>query len=209
MIASLSSSSSSSSSSTSSSGLGLGFGGFGRSHVRSEQNHVYFYTEVDRENVRVLGEVLRETERYCLEQTHRLKLKKKLPIYLHINSFGGCLFSGFTAVDYIRSLSVPVYSVIEGSAASAATLMSVSCKRRYIAPNAHMLIHQLSSGCWGKYVEIEDEYTNLKQFMVKIKQIYKDRTTIPPRELKRLLKHDLWLNSAQAIEYGLVDRVYE
>jgi ATP-dependent protease ClpP protease subunit len=71
-----------------------------------------------------------------------------------------------------------------------------------------MLIHQLSSECWGKMSEIEDEFSNLNSIMVRLKTIYKDHTGIPKKELKRLLKHDLWLNSDQCLEYGLVDELW-
>ena len=176
--------------------------------VKTEKNHIYFYTEVDRDSVQQLIEALRETEIYCIQLKRRLNLKK-VPIYLHINSFGGCIFSAFNAIDYIKSCTVPIYTIIEGSTASAGTLISVFGKRRYIRPNAHMLIHQLSSGCWGKMSEIEDEYKNLKGFMVRIRNIYKNNTSMPKDVLRRLLKHDLWLDSTKSIEYGLVDRLWE
>ena len=178
------------------------------SSVKTEKNHIYFYTEVDRDSVQQLIEALRETEIYCIQLKRRLNLKK-VPIYLHINSFGGCIFSAFNAIDYIKSCTVPIYTIIEGSTASAGTLISVFGKRRYIRPNAHMLIHQLSSGCWGKMSEIEDEYKNLKGFMVRIRSIYKNNTSMPKDVLRKLLKHDLWLDSTKSIEYGLVDRLWE
>lgn len=178
------------------------------SSVKAEKNHIYFYTEVDRESVRELIEVIRETEIYCIQLKRRLNLKK-VPIYLHINSFGGCIFSAFNAIDYIKACTVPIYTIIEGSTASAGTLISVFGKKRYIRPSAYMLIHQLSSGCWGKMSEIEDEYKNLKGFMTRIKNIYKDNTTIPKDVLKKLLKHDLWLNAEESIEYGLADALWE
>jgi ATP-dependent protease ClpP protease subunit len=178
------------------------------SNVKIEKNHIFFYTEVDRDSVQQLIEALRETEIYCIQLKRRLNLKK-VPIYLHINSFGGCIFSAFNAIDYIKSCTVPIYTIIEGSTASAGTLISVFGKRRYIRPNAHMLIHQLSSGCWGKMSEIEDEYKNLKGFMVRIRNIYKNNTSMPKDVLRRLLKHDLWLDSDKSIEYGLVDSLWE
>jgi ATP-dependent protease ClpP protease subunit len=76
-------------------------------------------------------------------------------------------------------------------------------------PNAHMLIHQLSSECWGKMAEIEDQYSNLKDLMIRIKSIYKNNTSIPDKELRKLLKKDLWLNSDKCIEYNLVDRLWK
>lgn len=75
---------------------------------------------------------------------------KNIPIYLHINSFGGSLYDAYAAVDTIKNLRVPVYSIIEGCAASAGTIISVVCTKRFIGKNAHMLIHQLSSSMWGK-----------------------------------------------------------
>ncbi len=175
--------------------------------IRVELNHIYFYSEVDRDSVRELIEGLREAEEYCLRTKRKMNLKK-VPIYLHINSYGGCIFSAFNAIDYIEACQVPVYTVIEGSTASAGTLMSVCGKKRFIRPNAHMLIHQLSSECWGKMSEIEDEVSNLKALMVKLKSVYKEHTSIPKNELKRLLKHDLWLNAEQSLEYGLVDELW-
>jgi ATP-dependent protease ClpP protease subunit len=71
-----------------------------------------------------------------------------------------------------------------------------------------MLIHQLSSGCWGKMSEIEDEYKNLTDFMSKITDIYVKNSKIPLGRLKALLKHDLWLDAKKAISYGLVDAIY-
>ena len=71
-----------------------------------------------------------------------------------------------------------------------------------------MLIHQLSSGCWGKMSEIEDEYKNLTELMEKIKELYKEHANIPKKELTELLKHDLWLNSEKCIKYGLVDEIW-
>jgi len=175
--------------------------------IRVELNHIYFYSEVDRDSIRELIEGMREAEEYCLRTKRQMNLKK-VPIYLHINSYGGCIFSALNAIDYIEACQVPVYTIIEGSTASAGTLISVCGKKRFIRPNAHMLIHQLSSECWGKMSEIEDEVSNLKALMVKLKSVYKDHTGIPKNELKRLLKHDLWLNAEQSMEYGLVDELW-
>ena len=49
------------------------------------------------------------------------------------------------------------YMIIEGEAASAATIISVVADRRVITKNSHMLIHQMSTGFWGKYNEFLDE----------------------------------------------------
>ena len=178
-----------------------------KSTIRTENNHIFFYTEVDRDSVHELIETIREMEGYCTQMKRQMNLKK-VPIYLHINSYGGCIFSALNAIDYIQSCTVPIYTIIEGAVASAGTLISVFGKKRYMRPNAHMLIHQLSSSCWGKMNEIEDEFINLKNLMVKIRSIYAERTTIPKKQLRRILKHDLWYTVEECIENGLVDGVW-
>jgi ATP-dependent protease ClpP protease subunit len=56
--------------------------------------------------------------------------------------------------------------------------------------------------------EIEDEFKNLQELMEKIKDIYKEYTNIPKKELSELLKHDLWLDSSKCLKYGLVEEIW-
>jgi ATP-dependent protease ClpP protease subunit len=70
-----------------------------------------------------------------------------------------------------------------------------------------MLIHQLSSEVWGKMSEIEDEYKNLQETMKKIIKLYVKNSNIIKKDLKKMLKHDLWFDSKKCIEYGLVDEI--
>jgi ATP-dependent protease ClpP protease subunit len=137
----------------------------------------------------------------------RLRLES-VPIYLHIYSNGGCIYSAFSAMDLIRSLKVPVYSVIEGATASAGTLISVVCEKRLIRPLGHMLIHQLSSSCWGKMSEMTDEYNNLKDLMKTIRDLYLQHTKLSSKKLTELLRQDIWLDATQSITYGLADEIY-
>lgn len=176
--------------------------------IEREYNHIYFHSEVSRDSIFELTSLIREAEEECVLTAFKLNIED-VPIYLHINSFGGSIFAAFSAIDVIKACKVPVYTIIEGATASAGTLISVVGKKRFIRPNAHMLIHQLSSGCWGKMSEIEDEFKNLQDLMVKITDIYKENATIPKKELNELLKHDLWMDSKKCLKYGLVDELWE
>ena len=178
------------------------------SKIVRENNHVYFYSEVSRESIFKLNILLRESEKFVHTMSFDLNVKN-IPIYLHINSFGGSLYDAYAAVDTIKNLRVPIYSIVEGCAASAGTIISVVCNKRFIGKNAHMLIHQLSSNMWGKMSEIEDEYKHLNELMKQIKRIYGEYTKISKKELTELLKHDIWLNPQTCIKYGLVDDVYD
>ena len=175
--------------------------------VERENNHVYFYSEVTRESIYELCTLIKEAEEESILISYKLNIDE-IPIYIHISSFGGSVFAALTAIDVINSCKVPVYSIIDGATASAGTLISIVAKKRFIRPNAYMLIHQLSSGCWGKMSEIEDEYNNLKNLMEKIKNFYVEHAKIPKKELTNLLSHDLWLDSQKCINYGLIDEIW-
>ena len=176
--------------------------------IEKYDNHVYFYSEVSRESIFELNMLLKEVEEENIITANKLNIDP-IPIYLHINSYGGSVFAGFAAIDMIVSCKVPVYTIIEGCAASAATMMSIVGAKRYIRPNSYMLVHQLSSGCWGKMNEIEDEYENLKELMKNIKRIYEKHAKIPKKDLTDVLKHDLWWNPEKCMSYGLVDELWE
>lgn len=176
-------------------------------NIKRTNNHIYFYSEVDRKSIFDLIMLIKDAEEENIITSFKLHIEN-IPIFLHINSNGGDIFEAFNAMDVIQACKVPVYTIIEGATASAGTLISVVGKKRYIKPSAFMLIHQLSSACWGKMSEIEDEYKNLQELTDKIKEIYIKHSKIPKKELNELLKHDLWLNSEKSLKYGLVDEIW-
>ena len=176
--------------------------------VTKVNNHIYYYAEVDRNSIFTLSELIRKAEKENLNVAQNFSIEPPC-IYLHISSFGGSVFDAFTAIDVITSCKVDVVTIIDGATASAGTLMSVTGKKRYIRPHAYMLIHQLSSGSWGKMAELEDDFANNKKLMDKIKDIYKEYTKVPRKELSDILKHDLWWEPDVCLKYGLVDELWE
>ena len=175
--------------------------------IYRENNHIYFYADIDRNTISKLNILLREAEEYCVITTLKLHIDI-IPIYLHIYSNGGYIHAAFSAIDVINSSKAPVYSIIEGATASAGTLISIVCKKRFIRPHAYMLIHQLSSESWGKMDAMMDEYKNLTQLMKRITDIYIKYSSLNPKKLNKLLKHDLWLDAKKSIKYGLADELY-
>ena len=104
-------------------------------------------------------------------------------------------------------MNTPVYTYIDGFAASAATLISVVGKKRFITKNSLMLIHQLSGSDSGKYDELQDQMSNMKVLMDMIENIYLNHTYIQLNELEILLKKDIWLNAETCLKFGLVDEI--
>jgi ATP-dependent Clp protease protease subunit len=175
--------------------------------VQSTNNNIYFYGAVSESSTLQLKIKLQELDTHL--QTMAIHYKIDVPpIHLHIQSYGGSLLHTFYVMDLIKTLKTPVYTYIDGFAASAATLMSVSGKRRFMTASSVMLIHQLSSGgAAGKFEEIKNEFSNLIEFMEIIKKTYLNYGNISSQHLDDLLTQDLWLNSAKSLEYGLVDEI--
>ena len=176
--------------------------------IETFKNHIYFYCGVSTKTCLKLNIELKRIAQNIIDNGQNLLNKDKY-IYLHINSFGGSVFAAFSTIDTIINLKVPVVSIIEGAAASAATMISVMCNYRIIYPNSYMLIHQLSSMSWGKMDEMEDEMCNLKELMKRIKMIYKKKTKINKDDLSEILKHDLWWDAKKCLTVGLVDKILE
>jgi ATP-dependent protease ClpP protease subunit len=72
-----------------------------------------------------------------------------------------------------------------------------------------MLIHQLSAGAIGKFEELMDDMQNNKILMEAIQNIYLEKTKIPAKLLKEILKKDLYFDAKQCLKYGLVDNIIE
>ena len=173
--------------------------------TRVVENNIYFYGDITEANALELNAALYEMDKKL--SVTDLFLDVKPNINLHINSYGGSLFAGLATVDAIRNLKSEVHSYIEGAAASAATLISVVCDKRYIGKYSKMLIHQLSASSYGKYTELEDDMENNKHLMDTIKAVYKEYTKVPMKKLNEILKHDLWFDSKTCLELGLVDEI--
>ena len=182
-----------------------GGGGGGGNSVRVVENTVYFYGDITESNALDLNSTLHAVDKKLRVSAQFLEVKPV--INLHINSYGGSLFAGLATVDTIRGLHADVHSIIDGAAASAATIISTTCATRSIGKYSKMLIHQLSSGMYGKYNELEDDMENNKHLMDTIKQIYKEHTQVPMKKLSEILKHDLWFDSKTCLELGLVDEI--
>lgn len=178
--------------------------------VSCKDNRIFFKTNVTQNSVEKLIKIIEaKTRKYKKVSTHKMiKTAKPNPLYLHITSYGGDLLAGFRAVDAIKRSEIPIYTIVDGYAASAATLMSIVGKKRYMTPNSYMLIHQLSSGSNGKFWEIKDEFDNCETWMNDIYDLYIDNTKLTREQLEEHLSHDLWWKSQQCIDSGLVDDVY-
>lgn len=182
--------------------------------VESVGNHVYFYSDIDSDRGLALVRQIRQLDEGLRNESLSRGMGKcfesaRPPIWLHIQSPGGSLFAAFAIADQLKLVQTPIYSVVEGFAASAGTILSCCCQRRYIMPRAFMMIHQLSSVAWGKYEEIKDEAHMLDMAMDLIVEFYREHTKMKASQIKNLLKHDSWFKAEECLGLGLADAILE
>ena len=175
-------------------------------HIAVHENKIYFYAGVNRESAAELNKKIGELQVKSFTMANNLDIEP-YPIHLHINSGGGSIISGIASMDTILRCKVPVYTYVDGFAASAATFLTIVGNKRFISRHSYMLIHQLTSNFWGKYSEFQDAKQNLDLMMDTVKNVYKKYTKVPVRKLNEILKHDLMWDAKTCLKYGLVDEI--
>jgi ATP-dependent protease ClpP protease subunit len=175
-----------------------------------QNNHIFFFSGVSKDSVYRLKEALCKIngDFQALKHAHPHVNITPEPIYLHINSFGGGVFAAFAGIDFIQQSPIPVHTIVEGATASAATLMSIVGKKRYIRPHASMLVHQLKDWFGGTLTEIDDHYKNVRAMHDTIKSIYTKHTRLSTENMDTILRHDLWWDAQTCIENGLADAIW-
>ncbi|MBI1256218.1 MAG: hypothetical protein GC204_01985 [Chloroflexi bacterium] len=179
--------------------------------VESTGNHVYFYADVDSD--RCLA-ILREI-RYIDADLRQEYVSRDLagagyppvPIWLHIHSYGGSLFAGFSTADQLRLIQSPIYSIVEGVCASAATLIALACSKRFILPNSFMLIHQLSGLMWGTHEQFKDEMRLQEMAMERLIRFYQAHTPNSAETLRDMLTRDTWMDAETCLARGFVETI--
>lgn len=176
--------------------------------VESVGNHIYFYSQVDSDRCLALIRELRQMDSFLRSEALSRGTDDPPPIWLHINSHGGEVHSAFAAADQIATIPTPIYSIVEGSAASAATILSVICKRRYITPHSFMLIHQISTMAWGTYEDMKDMMGLLDHTMDSLGRLYADHSKLSIEQIRQMLQRDTWMTARQALDNGFVDEIF-
>lgn len=173
--------------------------------VAQEGNCVYFYGEVSRRNVLQLVRCFARANEYALRHCHSVQ---DCTVYLYVHSTGGDVYSGLSAFDHIRTNAVPVTTVLDGFAASAATFLLLAGKYRVAMSHGTILIHQLSTGFWGRYSDLKDEMHNSKSLMQTIKSIYSEHTLLERKMIERLLSEEKTMDAAKSLSMGFVHELW-
>ncbi len=133
----------------------------------------------------------------------------KRDIKLYINSPGGSVYDGLAIIDTMNYIKPDVQTIGIGLQASmGAMLLACGAKgKRFVVPNARIMIHQPSSGTEGK---ITDQEIALKEGVYlkrKLVEIFAERTGKSVKQVEKDMDRDNWMGAEEAKEYGIVDEV--
>jgi ATP-dependent protease ClpP protease subunit len=180
--------------------------------VKVQGSDIYFHCEVSEESVLELNLKVKKLAQDLRHKHMDLGLDHVKPeIRIFIRSEGGDMHSGLSAMDCLSSLSssVKIRTIADGVCASAATFILLGGRARYMTPNSYVLIHQLNmDGTWGKFEDFKDQMANLSQFMDRFRDIYTRETRIPERDLRKLLKRDVYMDAGRCLEWRVVDSIW-
>ncbi|MBQ8211960.1 MAG: ATP-dependent Clp protease proteolytic subunit [Treponema sp.] len=135
----------------------------------------------------------------------------KSPIFMYIDSPGGDVDAGFAIFDMIRFVQATVYLIGMGLIASAAALilLSVPKERRLGLPNSRYLIHQPLGQYEGVATDIEIFAKDMEKTRAKINKIIAEATGTSLEQVTKDTERDCWLDSDEAIKYGLINSIIQ
>lgn len=130
-------------------------------------------------------------------------------ISLYINSPGGSITAGMAIMDTMNYIKSDVKTICIGLAASmAAFLLSCGEKgKRYILPNAEVMIHQPLGGVQGQATEIKIVAERIINLRKKLNTMLSKNTGQPLDKIEQDTERDHFLDAKESKEYGLVDEI--
>jgi len=135
----------------------------------------------------------------------------KSDIHMYVNSPGGSVSAGLAMIDTMKFVQCDVSTYIIGQAASMGSVISAcgTKGKRFTLPNARNLMHQplLSGVMEGQATDIEIEAREMLRIRDRLYQIYADATGQNIDKIARDCDRNKWLDDAEMIEYGLVDKI--
>jgi ATP-dependent Clp protease protease subunit len=132
-------------------------------------------------------------------------------ISFYINSPGGSVTAGMAIYDTMQYIKCDVSTICMGMAASmGAFLFSSGAKgKRYILPNAEVMIHQPLGGAKGQATEILIAADHIKRTKDRLNKILAENTGKSVEEIFNDTERDNWLTAEEAVAYGLADKIIE
>jgi ATP-dependent Clp protease protease subunit len=130
-------------------------------------------------------------------------------ITLHVDSPGGSVKSGLSIVDVMNYISSDIATINTGMAASMGSiLLGAGTKgKRYSLAHSRVMLHQVSTGAQGNIQDIRRSIAEGEKYNDILFGLLGQYTDKDPKQVMEDASRDLWLNSDEAKDYGIIDDV--
>jgi ATP-dependent Clp protease protease subunit len=131
------------------------------------------------------------------------------PIQMYIHSPGGQIYAGLAIYDTMQMIPNPISTLAVGVTASFGTVLLAAGSKgqRYALPHATIHMHQPLGGAQGQASDIEIQAREILRLKSRLNNILSDATNQPLEVIERDTERDFYMDAAQAVDYGLVDKV--
>ena len=135
----------------------------------------------------------------------------KKDIFLYVNSPGGSITAGMAIYDTMQFVPNDIVTVGIGMAASMGQLLLTAGTKgkRYITPNARVLLHQPHGGFGGTASDIQTQAQLILDMKKRLAEITAAQTGKSVEQINADGDRDRWFNAQEALEYGFVDHIRE
>ena len=132
-------------------------------------------------------------------------------ISLYINSPGGSITAGMAIYDTMNYIKCDVSTICIGMAASmgAFLLAAGAPGKRLALPNSEIMIHQPLGGMQGQATDIKIHADHILRIKDKMNRILAENTGKPLKTIEKDTERDNFMTAQEALEYGLIDKIYE
>ncbi|WP_313615484.1 ATP-dependent Clp endopeptidase proteolytic subunit ClpP [Agrobacterium sp.] len=133
----------------------------------------------------------------------------KKEIALYINSPGGVVTAGMAIYDTMQFIRPAVSTLCVGQAASMGSLLLAAGEKgmRFATPNARIMVHQPSGGFQGQASDIERHARDIIKMKRRLNEVYVKHTGRTLDEVEKTLDRDHFMDSEEAKEWGVIDRI--
>ena len=135
----------------------------------------------------------------------------KKDIFLYINSPGGSVTAGLSIIDTMHHIKPPVATVCVGLAASMGSLiLSQGAKgKRFVLPNAEVMIHQPSGGAYGQASDIDITAKHILKTRDRLNKMLAKATGQKLSKIETDVDRDMFMDAEEALAYGIVDQIFK
>jgi ATP-dependent protease ClpP protease subunit len=126
---------------------------------------------------------------------------------VHVNSGGGDVFDGISIGNSIRNHKGPVTTVVDGLAASIASVIAQAGQERVVQPGSMLMIHDAFGACVGNAAEMAKMALTLGSVSDNIAGIYASRAGGSDASWRDAMREETWYTAEEAVAAGLADRV--